>query len=533
MLQPHCSAAEHRQPVTAIPTLRLFAFFLMAFLSISSGIIASSDGVTVFNVTQALIEDGGIAVKGDNVAEGVDGKLYSRYGIGLSIAAVPFYLLGKAVAVFAPIHLVPLVLKGAVSATNAAIGAVACILLFLTALRFGYSQQVAFQLTIAFAFSTFFIVYATKSFLTQPLETLCLLGAIYYLVSFRQDTNSSKLLYAGIFGGFGILAKWFFVINLPILIAYLLTTPSRSSRVKDLTLFATPVAGFFAAGLWYNYLRFGSIWLTGYGGELQSFSTPLFVGLYGLLLSSGKSLFLYAPITLLGLASLKSFAKDHGHETWLFLGLFLINPLAIAKYYDWGGEGAWGPRYLTLVLPCLILPIGSLIGGASRAVRVGFVALMLLGVLIHVGGISVYYGTYYRAIGEFPYQRERTDPLFLYKVHYIPNYSPASGQFEMAVRNWRAFLRREKPVIEIAHNGERIPLSETDREKLNHTLDLWLAYAYYADGSFVLCLLGMIGLMGPAVVMGWRCFRSCTIVDQQVKADTPCTSGASALQEDQ
>jgi hypothetical protein len=54
-----------------------------------------------------------------------------------------------------------------VSITNAAIGALVCILLFLTALRLGYYQGIAFLLTVAFAFSTFFIVYATKSLWVQ------------------------------------------------------------------------------------------------------------------------------------------------------------------------------------------------------------------------------------------------------------------------------------------------------------------------------------------------------------------------------
>lgn len=217
--------------------LTLFAFFLVAFLSVTSGTIASSDGVTVFNVTQALVERGEIAVKGDNVAEGVGGRLYSRYGIGLSLAAIPFYLLGKAMSLFSPAHLDPLVLKGAVSITNAAIGALVCSFLFLAALGLGYSQGVAFLLTVAFAFSTFFIVYATKSFLTQPLETLSMLGSIYYLVKSRDDGICRRPFYAGLFAGVGILTKWFFVINLPILTTYLLITSVHGRRVRDLVFF--------------------------------------------------------------------------------------------------------------------------------------------------------------------------------------------------------------------------------------------------------------------------------------------------------
>lgn len=493
---------------SALTLLTLFSFFLVAFLSVSSGVIASSDGVTVFNVTEALVERGEIAVKGDNVAEGVAGRLYSRYGIGLSLAAIPFYLLGKAMTIFSPAHLDALVLKGAVSLTNAAIGALACMLLFLAALRFGYSQGVAFLLTVAFAFSTFFIVYATKSFLTQPLETVSMLGSIYYLVGSRNDGIRRRPFYAGLFAGVGILTKWFFAINLPILTAYLVITSVRGRRVRNLVLFSIPVGMAFAFGLGYNEIRFGSVWQTGYAGNL-SFSTPLFVGLYGLLLSSGKSLFLYAPVALLGVVSLRPFSRDRQCEMWLLIGLFLINVLAVSKFYDWSGEGAWGPRYLTLVVPCLILPIGSLIEGGSKTIKRGFIGLMLVGVLVQFGGLSVYYGTYYRTIGEFPYQLEREDPLFLYKVRYIPNYSPVWGQLDMAGRNWKAFVRGEKPVFEITEKDERIPLSETDRHKLSETLDLWFAYAYYAGVPLSLCLTGMIGLMGGATALGWVAVRSC------------------------
>lgn len=507
MLQSCSESPEHRQPPSGKTALRVFVFFLMAFLSVSSGIIASSDGVTIFSVTQAIIEDGDIAVRDGNVTEGADGRMYSRYGIGLSLAAIPFYLLGKAVSAIAPTHLTPLVLKGVVSLTNAVISAIVCVLLFFTTLRFGYSQRVAFQLTIAFAFSTFFIVYATKSFLTQPLETLCLLGAIYCLVTGRRERAPSHSLCAGVFAGVGILTKWFFVINVPVLTAYLWLASTSSRRAKDLLLFAVPVGVMCAAGFWYNFLRFGSIRETGYVG-FSAFSTPLFVGLYGLLLTSGKSLFLYAPVTLLGVLSLKSFAEDHKQDMWLLLGLFLINLFPIAKWRDWGGDGAWGPRYLTLVVPCLMLPIASLLEGGSRAAKRGFVTLMILGSLIHVGGVSVYYGTYFRVIGEFPYQREFSDPLFLYKARYIPNYSPAWGQLEMAVRNWNAFVRGEQPILQIARGEERIPLSEDDREKLSDTLDLWFAYAYYAGLPLSLCLGAAISMAAGAIALGWTAGRS-------------------------
>ena len=501
----------------ALPTLRVFLFFLTAFLALSSGIIASSDGVTIFNVTQAMVERGEISVSGDNVSIGVGGKPYSRYGIALSVVAIPLYLLSKLASSLIPAQFHGLILKGSVSLTNAIVGGLVCLLLFLTGQKLGYSPRVSFQLAISFAFSTFFIVYATKSFFTQPLEAFTLLAAVYFLLKARSESSPRSLGAAGFFAGLGVLTKLTFIVNLPVLFAYVLAIPCKGRRARDLTVFAAPAALLSALALGYNYARFGSILKTGYW-VVPALSTPLFVGLYGLLFSSGKSLFLYAPIVVLGIASMKAFAKSHKREMWMLLGLFTVNLLLIAKYRDWGGEGSWGPRYLTLVLPCLVLPIGALLETGSIAVKRMFLALSLVGLLVQFGGVSIYYGTYYRVLGEYPYRKDRTDPLFLYKAHYVPNYSPVWGQLKMAGQNWGKFLKREKPTFSIKFDGERIPLSDSDLEKLRETLDLWFAYAYYAGMTFGPCLLGMILAIGAAAAMGWRLHCSCEASEHRTTA---------------
>ena len=123
------------------------------------------------------------------------------------------------------------------------------------------------------------------------------------------------------------------------------------------------------------------------------------------------------------------------------------------------------------------------------------------------GGLSIFYGTYYRAIGEYPYQTLPSDPLFLYKAHYVPNYSPVWGQFKMAGQNWAKFLAEQKPTLTIEAGSERIPLPDADLGKLSETLDFWFAYAYYAGAPFGLCLFGMTILMGAATVIGWHLYR--------------------------
>lgn len=495
---------ETHQPMKS-STLHIFSFFLTAFLSISSGIIAQSDGLTMFNVTQAIVERGEISVSGEALPIGVGGKRYSPYGIAQSLLAIPLYLPGKLASFLIPERFRNLTLKGSVSLTNAIVGAVVCLLLFRTGQQFGYSKRVSLQLAMSFAFSTFFVVYATKSFLTHPLETLCLTGTVYSLVTYSRDRDTRALICAGLFSGGGILTKWTFTVNLPVFILYLLATSSKERRVPNFASFFAPVAVSLALALGYNYARFGSILATGYTPATTRatslFSTPLSLGVYGLLFSPGRSLFLYAPIAALGFISMRAFSKSHKREMWMLIGLFMANLSLIAKHLYWGGGGSWGPRYLTLVLPCLVLPIGALLETKSIAVRRGFVALSLVGLLVQFGGVSIFYGTYYRAIGH-------------YKTHYLPTYAPAWGQLKMAGQNWAKFLAGEKPTLTIGPGSERIPLSEADREKLRQMLDLWFAYAYYAGAPFGLCLLGMAGVIGAAATMGWRVHRSCGIQEE-------------------
>lgn len=499
-------------------TLHIFVFFLTAFLSISSGIIASSDGIIIFKVTQAIIERGEISLSDDSVPPGAGEKRYSQYGIAQSVLAIPLYLLGKLVSSTIPEQFNDLILKGSVSLTNAIVGAFACLLLVRTAQQLSYSQPVSLQLAMSFAFSTFFVVYATKSFLTHPLETLCLVGTVCFFVAFSRDRDPRVLIYAGLFSGGGILTKWTFAVNLPVFILYLLAASSNGRRARDLSLFFAPVGASLALALWYNYARFGSILETGYGvatGTATSlFSTSLPVGVYGLLFSPGRSLFLYAPIAVLGFASAKAFAKTHRREMWMLIGLFAANMLLIAKYRYWGGGFTWGPRLLTLVLPCLVLPIGALLQHGSTWVRRGFLVLSLAGLLVQFGGVSIFYGTYNRAIGGYPYRPGVTDPLFLYKSNFLPSYSPAWRQFKMAWQNWGIFLDGQKPTFRILPGSERIPLSEADRDNLLQTLDLWFAYAYYAGVPWGLCLLGIASLLGATAAMGWHLYRSCGVEEQ-------------------
>ena len=103
-----------------------------------------------------------------------------------------------------------------------------------------------------------------------------------------------------------------------------------------------------------NNWRYGSP--TNFGYTLSKAghqSYPIVRGLAGQWLSSGKSLFLYAPIALVALLGLGRSLKKVPLEMCLLGAIVLANTLFFARVQFWSGDWAWGPRYLQIVLPCV------------------------------------------------------------------------------------------------------------------------------------------------------------------------------------
>ncbi|MCS7287357.1 MAG: hypothetical protein NZ653_09515 [Anaerolineae bacterium] len=89
--------------------------------------------------------------------------------------------------------------------------------------------------------------------------------------------------------------------------------------------------------------------------------------------SPGKSIFLFAPPVILapwGLARLWA--------EMLFGGVFLLYLLFHAKWWTWHGGWSWGPRFLVLSIPFLVLDFGPLCARGKVAQSL-LIALFIIG----------------------------------------------------------------------------------------------------------------------------------------------------------
>jgi hypothetical protein len=499
----------------------LFLFSVLVNLLVSGGRLASTDELEVYLTSESLVERGELAISLESVKNlpvGRDGKTYYGVGIAQPILSIPLYLGGKYGADLFGLSepLRTLAIKAAVSLLNQIFAGLVAVVMFAFGMKLGYPRRLSLFLTLGLLFTTNLFPYF-KSFMREPQLVFYLLAASYYVYVYKLEGKRSSLIFAGLFCGLGLLTRLTSVITIPFLYLYLLSILSNRADhvsklerlIKGSLTFAAPVLFAIIINMLYSYVQFGSV--TGTPYARAEFTTPVWVGLYGLLFSSGKSLFLYAPLTILIFAGWSRFRAQFKMELYLFIGLVLANVLLFGWFEAWAGDGSWGPRYLIPILPFLVLPIGVLLQSSRVAKRVA-VGLATIGFIIQIGGVSIYLGNYIREIGEYPYTKEFNDPEFMYKSHFVPNYSPVVGHWWMLTRNAGIALSGEKPPFTISDTKSRIPLSEETKSNLLYTLDFWFMYAWYAGVRPAFLIAAVFVLLALTILLGFRTLKAFSII---------------------
>lgn len=413
------NTARNRRFVLAI-FLALTGFYLLTL----SGHTYSADEETMYLVTRGIATAGDVAIT-DREAQiaalrpGGDGRGYSPYGILPSLAALPLFALGALAAPLGPAAF-DYATRFAVTALNAPVTAATAALLAWWALRLGIPRRGALLLALLYALATFAWPY-TRTFFSEPLAALLLL-----LAAERSDAAMRAQAAGGTgFGAAGLAAGLLLAtrlaagVTLPILALGLIAWPAHLSdrrawllaarvTLRRLAWWGLGLVPGLALVAGYNYLRFGTLLATGYAAEAELFTTPLIAGLYGLLLSPGKSLLLYAPPVVLALpGALWLWRRGERRVVLLATGLFLSHLLLYARWGEWFGGGVWGPRFLLPVLPLLMLLAGGVFGwlaagrpgGLLAAGRPGGLPLLvgllgLAGFIANLGGVALNFNTY-------------------------------------------------------------------------------------------------------------------------------------------
>jgi len=377
----------------------LFAVYLFTY----RGGFHSIDEVSMFSVTESMVKRGRFDTNqiiwtqwatSQREAQGffgLDGNVYSKKGLALSLFAMPLYWLA--------LHWPGVGMLQAVSLLNAAITAATGSLLYLYARRLAYSSTLAILLGLVFGLATSAWVYA-KYLFSEPLAGLLLFSAAFFLLGYWQERRWPFLVGAGLAAGLAVVARANNVVALPVFAVYLAAscmnrTPGGALTLGrrwlgELAVFTASLAAACSVMALYNWARTGNPLQTGY--DLTIFSPTLWLGLYKLLFSPLRGLFWFSPILLFSPIAFFAFFRRHRAEAGLAAAVVLINVLLFATWTS--GEGlSWGSRFLVPILPfatlMLLAPLQQAWEGGRR---VWFAALTVLGGLsfiVQVLGVSV------------------------------------------------------------------------------------------------------------------------------------------------
>jgi hypothetical protein len=394
----------------------LFVFFVSLYLLTAQGSIQSSDGKTMFLLTQSIAEHQSVSFS-EHVAGPLAEKYYSKYGLGMSVLVLPLYFLGKGLGVVLGIDPV-FATRFTVSLFNVVVTPLTCVLLYFFALRRLYfSSQVACWLSLGFGLGTIAWPYS-EEFMSEPATSLFLLASAYCLTGNRARDRKSLTLWAGVFFGVALSLRSASAIALPgfVVYAFWTATPARGllQRSRETLRFLIPVIGFGLGLLYYNYVRFGDAFETGYeSGMVPHFWT----GFLGMLFSPGKSVFLYNPVLILSCVGVPALFRKRPQMAFLIAWVVLSHILLFSFWHSWFGGMSWGPRLLLVVIPLWILPVGYLAEIRPGFFRKAMVVAVIAGALIQVPAVSVNMARYYY---QMQTQSVEFEPLLLYDVAHTP-----------------------------------------------------------------------------------------------------------------
>jgi hypothetical protein len=232
---------------------------------------------------------------------------------------------------------------------------------------FGLVSLVSGAGAVSLLFATTVLAYVQAAQELLLLLTLALL-MFWAIRRYLANPQAGWAVLAGLASGLALLTRMtsFFETALFAIYGFALTT--RRKRLA-LGLFP-PILAALILDRWYQFYRFGSIF-SSYIGITQSqqrppggpenyfFSYPFWKGFWGALFSPDKSVLLFDPLVVLLLVLViwkwRTLDRDLRIVLCSFALLALIYISAAAKYIAFGGDVAWGDRYVLLPIQLLCL----------------------------------------------------------------------------------------------------------------------------------------------------------------------------------
>jgi len=281
---------------------------------------------------------------------GRNNRYYSKYGIGYAVSFVPEICIAALMSKVMPSHK-EYIERSILSFTNTLYASCIAVLFFILFVKLGYSPKLSLAAVFAICSSSILLPYS-KIIQSETLTTLLLLLFLIIVADAQKIGPLLGALLGCILAALYLvkISNVIFTVIIGFYVFYNLKKRKceQGAGVLFLCISLLPLAGL----LYLNWYRFGSVFNFGYGAEQKQFSTPIMTGLFGFLFSPSKSLFIFSPLIITGFLGVKSFIVKHRLMAVTILALAIIDVVFYARWHDWPGGWAWGPR---LIVPVIII----------------------------------------------------------------------------------------------------------------------------------------------------------------------------------
>jgi hypothetical protein len=506
--------AEKKNMIVVHLIIFVFSLYLIT-ASLPQFFLADQSAVR-YEVTVGIVEKHDLAISNGHGVQGKDGRYYSYYGLGWSVLAVPFYMVGKFIGRDPePLVYLMQLLAGAVTV---AVG-------FLFCISLGYSNRSSLFASLFYGFGSMAWPLAKQPF-EHVAETLFVLLSVYFLYLFTLHNKITRLILSAAFLGIALNIRLTSILVVPALILIAGVSCSKKGHlinsninsIMQMIIYVMVLLPFIGILLWYNYYRFGSIYETGFQliatkTGIDFFTgTSILTGLRGFLLSPGKGIFYYSPVALLFFPAILPFYKKNPRIILAFLAIISSYLLFLAKNIYWHGDWSWGPRYLLVILPFLIIPVVELLETDKEkkksSLRFAVIyGIFVLGVVLQVAAVSVDCCKYFFDLQlgkniEFIVNKGIGVPEIVeppQEVHFDWEMSPIIARFQSIYdmgRRIKNYRHVDLP--------ENTPLPEKIKAYPPMNIyDFWWVYMYYINGIRTGFLV-VAALGGICIISGYR-----------------------------
>ncbi len=453
-----------------------FCFFFFSFFA--SGFIDSQDGFQYLAIARRMYYDKTFEMPiesypDDNlhmsVMDASDGKLYSPTGLGYSLSLLPaVFLEDMFLRISGTEHITAFPLQNDwpvllfASMTNAFWVALFIVTIYSYLREMTVKHTDALLLSFLFAIGTNIFVHSKHTF-AQMMFVSTMTVSFFCIKKFVTSQKKIFLILSGL--SFGLVLISYnptYLLLLPSLGLYYLFLVNFKFRLKYIFSLlehmfwaGIGLAPFFLLYIWFNFVRFGGGANTGYTSAQPMFPPAyvIFEGIWGLLLSPGKSIFLFTPILLVLVLFWHKFKRKFLPELIAALLLFFVylwnmgTLLGDVDYLVWHGDSSWGPRYMLPVLPLFFIVIATIYTNLTKKQKLFvFYPLIFLGFYINLLSVVFPYQIRFAGLQTDAFFNGRNFNVYEYG-NEIPRYSPI---FKLS----KTLVKRIKNIPETYNHGK-------------------------------------------------------------------------------